>query len=189
MQGKKHKHLRSCGCNFSALVVFPPLKKGRWRSVPWLHPLRVITVANNPTMTPSPNSFKNQDEDIDLALAVGTFVGGLFWLLICCSSQCVYMKSLCVALVMGGRPFVWLAYTTAMCLLDSLLVPQWPDAVMSPRAQTVAYGADKHTEPALFTLLALVICRTIVSSIYSGCTMSSLICSAFHVSLFTPGCQ
>lgn len=25
-----------------------------------------------------------------------------------------------------------------MCLLDSLLVPQWPDAVMSQRAQTVA---------------------------------------------------
>lgn len=43
-----------------------------------------------------------------------------------------------MALVMGGRPFVWPAYTTVMCLLDSLLVPQWPDAVMSPRSQTVA---------------------------------------------------
>lgn len=43
-----------------------------------------------------------------------------------------------MALVMGGRPFVWPAYTTVMCLLDSPLVPQWPDAVMSPRAQTVA---------------------------------------------------
>lgn len=31
-----------------------------------------------------------------------------------------------------------LAYTTTMCLLDSLLVPQWPDAIMSPRTQTVA---------------------------------------------------
>lgn len=88
-------------------------------------------------MTPSPNSFKNQEVDIDSAFAVGAFVGGLFWLLICCSSQCVYMESLCVALVRGGRP-VRLAYTTAMCLLDSLLVPQWPDAVMSPRTQTVA---------------------------------------------------
>lgn len=46
--------------------------------------------------------------------------------------------SLCVASVMGGRPFVWLAYSTTMCLLDSVLVSQWPDAVMSQRAQTVA---------------------------------------------------
>lgn len=75
-------------------------------------------------MTPSPNCIKNK-------------AGILIWFLqrldlpaICCSFLCIYEHcsagSLCVALVMGGRPFfVQLAYSTTMCLLDLILPVAW----------------------------------------------------------------
>lgn len=69
MQIKKpEKHPSRCSCDFCfcfctpTLVVFPPVcvcfsgRRGRWRSLR-LHPLRVVTVTNNPTVPPKSKQF------------------------------------------------------------------------------------------------------------------------------------
>lgn len=99
-------------------------------------------------MTPSPNCIKNK-------------VGILIWFLqrldlpaICCSFLCIYEHcsagSLCVALVMGGRPFfVQLAYSTTMCLLDLILPVAWWLLCLKG-LQCTLRGSDKQIEPASF---------------------------------------
>lgn len=68
---------------------------------------------------------------------------------------------------MGGGPLEWLAYITVMCLLNSALVPLWPDAALSPRAQdSNLRGSDKQMSRTSFHPCSGYV-QTTVSFVYS----------------------
>ncbi len=117
-------------CNFTratppaSLVVFSPVvcsgERFRWCALPWSHPLRVITVTNNPTMTASTNCFKNKDGILIWYLRARLSVDPVACLLffpvyIWKLQRCVFVcglghgrKAFCVACLHYHDVFTWL---------------------------------------------------------------------------------
>lgn len=127
--------------------------------LPQLHPLRIITVTNNPMMTPNPNSFKNKDRILIwyLQLHLSVDFGCLFIVLssvymeITASCLCVWPwfweeGPLCGLLILR-----WYVYSTR-CLCPSV----WC-CYVSMGLNCSLRGTDKRIEQASY-LLTLVVC-------------------------------
>ena len=137
-------------------------------------------------MTPSANCVKHKDGILIWYLRQ-PFACGFACVFVVLPSVSVYMEtathSLCVALVMGGRAFVQLAYSTTICLLASMHVSQWPDAVESQRAQTGAWeGLISKLFRHPFLSLSLLQCWRIAPAVaFSPFLLPPLCASLNHL--------
>lgn len=176
-----YMQLCSCCCSFftpslhlptvppACVVSHPPgvfRGEGRWCTLPWFHPLRVITVTNNPMMTTSPNSFNNKDRILiwylQQCLSVDSAACLLFFpVYMWKRRRCVFVcglghgrKAFCVACLFYYDVFTWLraCVPVAWCCY----VSKGPNCSLR--------GTDKQIEQATFLFTT---CRVVLFHLYT----------------------